>query len=45
MKSESESPNQHDFVLTQDEIDSFRVQPFKHQLEAINFGLDPQHKK
>lgn len=25
--------------LTQDEISSFKLPPFKHQIEAINYGL------
>lgn len=29
--------------LTQDEIDSFKVKPFQHQVEAINYGL--AHRK
>ena len=40
-----ENPNCHDFDLSQDEIDSFKVKPFKHQVEAINYGLMPEHRK
>lgn len=29
--------------LTKDEIDSFKVKPFQHQIEAINYGL--AHRK
>jgi SNF2 family DNA or RNA helicase len=27
------------------EIDQFRFTPFEHQIEGINFGLDPKHTK
>ena len=33
------------FHLTQDEILSFRFKPFEHQVEGVNFGLDPERPK
>jgi SNF2 family DNA or RNA helicase len=33
------------FHLTQDEILSFRVKPFEHQVEGVNFGLDRENGK
>lgn len=33
------------FHLTQDEILSFKFKPFEHQVEGVNFGLDPQRPK
>lgn len=38
-------PNQSDFGLTQAEIERFHFKPFPHQVEAINYGLNPNHKK
>ena len=40
-----EIPNQGDFKLTQAEISSFRFTPFPHQIDGINYGLDPKHQK
>lgn len=40
-----EEPNHGNFDLDQDEIDSFKLEPFKHQVEAINYGLQPEHRK
>ena len=40
-----EDPNQGDFTITQDEIDQLHFKPFPHQVEAINFGLNPKHQK
>ena len=37
--------NQPDFKLTETEIGHFRYKPFQHQIEGINFGLDPKHPK
>jgi len=37
--------NSDDFKLTQDEISAFSFKPFPHQVDAINYGLDPQHRK
>ena len=31
--------------LTQEEIDSFRIKPFKHPVEAINYGLNEANEK
>lgn len=31
--------------LTAEELSQFRVKPFEHQQEGINFGLDPNHKR
>lgn len=39
------NPNQIDFKLTEAEIDRFRYKPFQHQIDGINFGLDPDHTK
>ena len=33
------------FRLTEDEVLSFRFKPFEHQIEGVNFGLDPQRPK
>ena len=41
----SEDPKQIDFKLTKTEIDQFRFTPFEHQIEGINFGLDPARPK
>lgn len=41
----SDTPKQIDFKLTKTEIDQFRFTPFEHQIEGINFGLDPKHTK
>lgn len=38
-------PNPGDFELTEAEISSFRFTPFSHQIDGINFGLDPRHNK
>lgn len=40
-----EELNHDNFNLDQDEIDSFKLEPFKHQIEAINYGLQPEHRK
>lgn len=40
-----EISNQGDFDLTQAEIDQLHFKPFPHQIEAINYGLDPRHTK
>lgn len=33
------------YSLKESEIKSFRIKPYDHQLEAINYGLDPKHSK
>lgn len=33
------------FHLTEDEILSFKFKPFQHQVEGVNFGLDPERPK
>ena len=33
------------FQLTEDEVLSFKFKPFQHQIEGVNFGLDPQRPK
>ena len=38
-------PKQEGFELTETEISSFHFTPFEHQVEAINYGLNPDHKK
>lgn len=45
LPDESDNPKQIDFKLTKTEIDQFRFKPFDHQIDGINFGLDPQHTK
>ena len=45
MPEQQETPNQGDFKLTESEISSFRFTPFPHQVEGINYGLDPKHQK
>ena len=45
LPDESENPKQIDFKLTKTEIDQFRFKPFDHQIDGINFGLNPQHTK
>ena len=40
-----ETSNQGDFNLTKAEIDQLHFKPFPHQVEAINYGLDPRHTK
>ena len=34
-----EKPARENLELTEDEITQFKIKPFQHQLEAINFGL------
>lgn len=45
LPEEEAEPKQIDFKLTKAEIDQFRFKPFDHQIEGINFGLDPKHSK
>ena len=45
LPEEESEPKQIDFKLTKTEIDQFRFKPFDHQIEGINFGLDPKHNK
>ena len=45
LPAEESEPKQIDFKLTKAEIDQFRFKPFDHQIEGINFGLDPKHNK
>ena len=33
------------FQLTEDEVLSFKFKPFEHQIEGVNFGLDPERPK
>jgi SWI/SNF-related matrix-associated actin-dependent regulator 1 of chromatin subfamily A len=33
------------FQLTEDEVLSFKFKPFQHQIEGVNFGLDPDRPK
>ena len=39
IKPENESVSKVNKYLTQEEIDSFKVKPFDHQIDAINYGL------
>ena len=45
LPDESDNLKQIDFKLTKTEIDQFRFKPFDHQIDGINFGLDPKHTK
>ena len=45
LPAEESDSKQIDFKLTKTEIDQFRFKPFDHQIEGINFGLDPKHTK
>lgn len=45
LSDDTQNPNQIDFKLTKTEIDQFRFKPFEHQIDGINFGLDPRHPK
>jgi SNF2 family DNA or RNA helicase len=45
LPAEESDPKQIDFKLTKMEIDQFRFTPFEHQIDGINFGLDPKHTK
>ena len=45
LPEEEAEPKQIDFKLTKAEIDQFRFKPFDHQIDGINFGLDPKHNK
>ena len=45
LPAEESEPKQIDFKLTKAEIDQFRFKPFDHQIDGINFGLDPKHNK
>lgn len=45
LPAEESDSKQIDFKLTKTEIDQFRFKPFDHQIDGINFGLDPQHTK
>lgn len=31
--------------LTDDEIKSFKMRPFSHQIDAVNYGLNPAHER
>lgn len=39
-----ESKTDH-FQLTESEVLSFKFKPFQHQIEGVNFGLDPERPK
>lgn len=45
LPAEESDSKQIDFKLTKTEIDQFRFKPFDHQIDGINFGLDPKHTK
>ena len=40
-----EVSNQDDFKLTETELGQFHFKPFPHQVDAINYGLAPDHHK
>ena len=42
---EEAKPNQGNFDLTEAEISNFHFTPYEHQIEAINYGLHPDHKQ
>lgn len=44
LKIEPTEISEISFSLTEEEINSFRVKPFAHQIEAINFGLTKKDK-
>lgn len=43
-KEEPETKTDH-FQLTEDEILQFKFKPFQHQIEGVNYGLDPKRPK
>ena len=45
LKDEDKSIDPSTYELTEEEINAFRVKPFKHQIECINYGLNPGRKK
>ena len=45
LNQKDEISNCHDFDLSDEEISQFKLKPFQHQIEAINFGLSPYHQK
>ena len=45
LNSELEKTEDASVELTDEEIRSFKIKPFAHQIDAINFGLRQKHKK
>lgn len=45
LNSELENTEDNSAELTEEEIRSFKIKPFAHQIDAINFGLRQKHKK
>lgn len=38
-------PEKRDWELSEKEISDFKIKPFLHQIDAINYGLNPRHHK
>ena len=45
LQPDKEETKTDHFQLTEDEILSFKFKPFQHQIEGVNFGLDPERPK
>jgi len=45
LQPEIQNPNSDDFRITESELRQFHFTPFQHQIDAINYGLDPAHTK
>ena len=45
LSADESDPKQIDFKHTKTEIDQLRFKPFDHQIDGINFGLNPKHTK
>lgn len=45
LNSELQKTEDESNILTEEEIRSFKIKPFAHQIDAINFGLKQKHKK
>jgi SWI/SNF-related matrix-associated actin-dependent regulator 1 of chromatin subfamily A len=45
LQPEREDSKTDHFQLSESEVLSFKFKPFQHQIEGVNFGLDPQRPK
>lgn len=45
LPEDSPDPKQIDFKLTDSEIAGFKATPFPHQIEGVNYGLNPEKPK
>ncbi len=45
LQPDKEETKTDHFHLTEDEVLSFKFKPFQHQIEGVNFGLDPRRPK